>query len=178
MKKGKLEYLDQDIAAGKTYYYQVRAYKASAQSYSSNTTSTKIPDDIAPATPKNLKVVDQTPSLLTVSWTKNTASDLKGYTINIYKGSEKLRAKELSTEFSTYSFFDLESGVIYKIELIATNTKDKTSAPAVTFGSTGFPEIIASILTSTSIIGGGVILILLTILVVRTIKHHKAKKNN
>lgn len=43
VKKDKTQYIDKKPTAGKTLYYQVRAYKGTKQSVSSNTASIKIP---------------------------------------------------------------------------------------------------------------------------------------
>ncbi|MCX6810472.1 MAG: fibronectin type III domain-containing protein [Candidatus Berkelbacteria bacterium] len=69
--KGTLEYLDIDVITGKTYYYQVRAYKGDSQSVSSNIASATVPADAAPAKPMHLKVVDRTYTMLEVMWRKN-----------------------------------------------------------------------------------------------------------
>ncbi|OIN89529.1 hypothetical protein AUJ40_01725 [Candidatus Berkelbacteria bacterium CG1_02_42_45] len=173
--KDKLDYLDQDIAAGKTYYYQLRAYKSDQQSYSSNTASAKIPDDIVPAKPKNLTVIEVTTNTLSVKWAKSAAADLKGYTISLYKGDEKIRTKDLDKDESLYHFIGLDSGAMYKVELIAKNDKDKTSTPAITYGATEYPEEIASFFNRLTIVGCVLILGLLGYLVYRVIVTRKAK---
>ena len=173
--KDKLDYLDQDIAAGKTYYYQLRAYKSDQQSYSSNTASAKIPDDIVPAKPRNLTVIEVTTNTLSVKWAKSAAADLKGYTISLYKGDEKIRTKDLDKDESLYHFIGLDSGAMYKVELIAKNDKDKTSTPAITYGATEYPEEITSFFNRLTIVGCVLILGLLGYLVYRVIVTRKAK---
>jgi hypothetical protein len=173
--KNVATYLDQDIAASKTYYYQVRAYKASEQSYSSNTASAQVPADIAPVKPKNLTVVDTTSKSITVRWAKSTNGDIKGYTINLYRGKEKIRTSELSPGHNTYAFLELDSGVIYKVELIAKSDTDKTSTPAITFGSTDYPQIIQSIYNNTILVANIAVLIVLLLLLMRTISRKQKK---
>ena len=175
-KKDKLDCIDQDITASKTYYYQVRAYKGNEQSYSSNTASATIPDDIAPAEPKNLTVIESTINTISVKWTKNTAPDLKNYTISLYKGDEKIRTKDLDKDQSSYHFISLDSGTMYKVELIAKNDRDKTSSPAVTFGVTEYPEEVAAFFDRLTIAGCILILGLLGYLVYRVNISRKAKK--
>jgi len=174
-KKDKLDYIDQDIAANKTYYYQLRAYKGDQQSYSSNTASAKIPDDIAPAKPKNLTVIEATTNTISVKWAKSTAADLKSYTISLYKGDEKIRTKDLGSDQSSYHFISLDSGTLYKVELITKNDKDKTSSPAITYGATQYPEEVAAFFDRLTIVGCILIFGLLGFLVYRVIISRKAK---
>ena len=175
-KKDKLDYIDQDIAASKTYYYQVRAYKSSEQSYSSNTAWATVPDDIAPAEPKNLTVIEATINTISVKWKKNTVSDLVGYTISLYKGDEKIRTKDLNKDQDSYDFINLDSGTLYKVELTAKNDKDKISSPAVIFGATEYSEEMASFFNLLNIIACVVILALLGFLVYRVIIFRKSNK--
>lgn len=173
--KEKVEYLDQDFVAGKTYYYQVRAYKGDAQSVSTNTASAVVPTDIAPAKPINFKIVDSTFDMITAMWRKSTDPGLAGYTINLYQGKEKIRSTDLSAEFNNYSFFNLEPGTLYKVELIAKNAKDKTSTPAFAFGSTQLPEALENLIDTTKVIAAAIVLLLLLVLVFNTVKHYKKK---
>ena len=173
--KNKVDYLDQDFVAGKTYYYQVRAYKGDLQSVSTNTASATVPTDIAPAKPINFKVVDSTFDMITAMWRKSTDPSLTGYTINLYQGKDKIRTEELSAEFNNYSFFNLLPGTLYKVELIAKNAKDKTSTPALAFGSTQLPEAVENLIDTTKTIAAAVVLLLLVYLVINTVKHYKKK---
>lgn len=173
--KNKVDYLDQDFVAGKTYYYQVRAYKGDSESVSTNVASAVVPTDIAPAKPVNFKIVDSTFDMITAMWRKSTDPSLAGYTINLYQGKEKIRSAELSAGFNNYSFFNLEPGTLYKVELIAKNTKGKTSTPALAFGSTELPEALENLIDTTKTIAAAVVLLLLLVLVFNTVKHYKKK---
>jgi len=173
--KEKVEYLDQNFVAGKTYYYQVRAYKGDSQSFSSNTASAVVPTDIAPAKPVNFKIVDSTFDMITAMWRRSVDPSLTGYTINLYQGKEKIRSADLSADFNNYSFFNLVPGTLYKVELIAKNAKGKTSTPALAFGSTQLPEAVENLIDTTKTVAAAVVLILLLILVINTVKHYKKK---
>ena len=173
--KAKLDAIDSNIAAGKTYYYQVRAYKGSDQSVSSNTASVKIPDSVPPAKPIKLEVVDKTDSMLKVTWRKTEDATVTGYTINLYKGGEKVRTAELEAKDELYSFFDLDSATVYKVELIAKNAKDQTSSPAITYGYTQFPEEFENLIDTVRALAAVLVLILLLILAIRTKKHYLNK---
>ena len=174
-KKDILSYLDEDYTAGKTYYYQVRAYKGSEQSASSNIASATVPSDVAPAKPK-VSVIDTTPNSLTARWKKSEATNLAGYTINLYKGSEKVRTKDLSAKANEYSFLDLDAGTLYKIELIAKDNEGKTSSPAYAFGITKLPEWWVQIASTFNLAASLVIIVLIGFLVASTIKTMKKKK--
>jgi len=175
-KKDVLTYLDDDYTAGKTYYYQVRAYKGSEQSASSNVASLTLPDDIAPAKPQNLSVVDTTEKGLTARWKKSEATNLAGYTINLYKGSEKIRTKELPAKANEYSFLDLETGTLYKVELIAKDSENKTSSPAYAFGITKLPESWVQIASTFNLAASLVIIVLIGYLAANTVKTMRKKR--
>jgi len=128
-----------------------------------------------PAKPKNLTVIEVTTNTLSVKWAKSAATDLKGYTISLYKGDEKIRTKDLDKDESLYHFIGLDSGAMYKVELIAKNDKDKTSTPAITYGATEYPEEIASFFNRLTIVGCVLILGLLGYLIYRVIVTRKAK---
>jgi len=174
-KKDILTYLDEDYTAGKTYYYQVRAYKDSEQSASSNIASATVPSDVAPAKPK-VSVVDTTTNSLTARWKKSEATNLAGYTINLYKGSEKVRTKDLSAKTNEYSFLDLDAGTLYKVELIAKDNEDKTSSPAYALGITKMPEWWVQIASTFNLAASLVIIVLIGFLVVSTIKTMRKKR--
>jgi hypothetical protein len=167
--------IDSNIVAGKTYYYQVRAYNGSNQSVSSNTASVKIPDSVPPAKPIKIEVVDKTDSMLKVTWRKTEDATVSGYTINLYKSGEKIRTAELEAKDELYSFFDLDSATIYKVELIAKNDKGQTSSPAITYGYTQFPEEFENLINTVRALAAVLVLILLLILAIRTKKHYLNK---
>lgn len=173
--KTVLEAVDTNITAGKTYYYQVRAYKGTNQSISSNTATVKIPDSVPPAKPQKLQVVDKTDSMLKATWRRTEDATVTSYTINLYKGGEKIRTAELNASDELYSFFDLDASTLYKVELIAKNDKGLTSSPATTYGFTLFPEEYENIINSVRSLAAILVLILLLVLAFRTKKHYQKK---
>ncbi|MEI8061613.1 MAG: fibronectin type III domain-containing protein [Candidatus Berkelbacteria bacterium] len=174
--KDKLEYLDNTVVAGKTYYYQIRAYKTDTESVSSNIADATVPADAAPAKPINFKVVDRTFSSLEVMWRKSTDPNISGYTLNLYRGGDKIRTAEIPATVRNYSFLNLDAGTLYKIELIAKTSGGLTSTPAFTIGFTHLPEVLERFMDTTRTIAGLVVLILLLILAINTKKHYKEKK--
>lgn len=174
--KDKLEYLDTDVVAGKTYSYQIRAYKADTQSVSSNIATATVPADAAPAKPVNFKVVDKTFNSIEVMWRKSTDPNISGYTLNLYRGGDKIRTAEIPATVRDYSFLNLDAGTLYKIELVAKSSNGLTSAPAVTFGFTQLPEALERFMDTTRTIAGLVVLVLLLILAINTSRHYKEKK--
>ncbi|PIU24377.1 hypothetical protein COT12_01370 [Candidatus Berkelbacteria bacterium CG08_land_8_20_14_0_20_39_8] len=173
--KGKTAYVDQDIIAGETYYYQIRAYKGNSQSISSNIENVTVPADTAPAKPVNFKVVDKTYNMLTVIWRKNADPNVSSYTITLYNGNDKIRSKEIPATAQLYSFFDLDSGTLYKIELTAKNSKNISSSPAVSVGFTQLPETVERFIDLTRGVAAIVVIGLLLILAVSTLKHYRKK---
>lgn len=173
--KDKLEYLDIDVVAGKTYSYQVRAYKTDTQSVSSNIANATVPADAAPAKPVNFKVVDRTFNSLEVMWRKSTDPNISGYTLNLYKGGEKIRTADVPVTIRNYFFLKLDSGTVYKIDLVAKNAKGVASTPAITAGFTELPEATERFMDITKSIAVIVVLILLLILAINTKKHYKNK---
>lgn len=128
--KATLEFLDTNIAASKTYYYQVRAYKGEEQSLSSNTASAKVPAEIGPAKPIGLKVTAYDQTSISVSWTKNTEANLTGYTITISSENKQLQTKELDKNAASYKFDNLTAANSYKITLVAKDSTGKSSPEA------------------------------------------------
>jgi hypothetical protein len=171
-----LDYLDSNITASKTYYYQVRAYKGSEQSYSSNTASATTPEDIGPAEPTNLKVSESGKDFLSVTWDKNTETNLAGYTITIYIGDKQIDTADLDKEATSHKFSGLEKDTNYKIKLVAKNSDNKLSPAAWAFGNTS--ALTSSLYAITPLVGAlaGVGLALLIVLIVMMIKRRKAAK--
>ena len=173
--KEKLDEIDQTVSAEKTYYYQVRAYKGVNQSASSNTATVTAPENIPPAKPVKLKVVDSTDSMIKITWRKTQDTSVTGYTINLYKQGEKIRTSELQANDELYSFLGLDPLTVYKVELIAKNAKGETSSPAITYGYTSVPEEIGVIMDSIKLLAAILVLILLLVLAFRTKKHYQKK---
>lgn len=177
-KKDKVEYLDQDIVASKTYYYQVRAYKGSEQSYSSNTANVTIPADAPPAKPKGLTIVGTTSDTISVKWEANTEANLAGYTITLLKGEEKIQSQDLKKEETTFQFKDVEASTSYVIELVAKNDKSKSSAPASVIAETPTKTFLASFFTPLTITLFSLAIVLTGVLVYLIIRRGKKAKAN
>lgn len=175
VKKEKIEYLDQDITASKTYYYQVRAYKGSTQSYSSNTASASVPADAAPAKPQKLIIVGTTVDSISVKWQANTEANLAGYAITLNKGETKVKSEELKKDATTYQFKAVEAGTSYTVELVAKNDKGKSSAAATVIAETMAKATIASFFTPLTISLIAAVLILTGVLVLLFIKRGRVK---
>jgi len=137
--KESFEYLDVNIAASKIYYYQVRAYKGTEQSASSNTASATTPADIGPAKPAGLRITQIGNDFIGVIWDKNTETNLAGYTITIYNGDDQVATAELAKDASNYKFNGLAKSTSYKIKLVAKDSAGKYSLDAWAFGSTLSP---------------------------------------
>jgi hypothetical protein len=137
--KEALLYLDKNIAASKTYYYQVRAYKGTEQSASSNTASATTPADIGPTKPANFRISQVGSDFIGVIWDKNTAANLAGYTITIYNGEDQVATAELTKDTFNYKFSGLTKSTSYKIKLVAKDSAGKYSQDAWTFGATLSP---------------------------------------
>ncbi len=172
-KKDKLDYLDQDIAVGKTYYYQVRAYKGSGQSYSSNTATAAIPADAPPAKPQKLTIVSTTTDTISVKWQANSETNLAGYTISLFKGEEKVKSEELKKDATTYQFNNTEAGTSYIVELIAKNDAGKSSAPATALAETTAKATTYSLITPLTITLFSAAVILTGVLIFMMIKRQR-----
>mgnify|MGYP001586059034 CR=1 FL=1 len=175
-KKDKVEYLDQDVAAGKTYYYQVRAYKGNGQSVSSNTASAAVPADAPPAKPSGLTVVATTTTTLSLKWKANSEANIASYNLTLYKGEEKIKTAEVKKDLTTYEFNGLTENTVYKITLTATNDKGKISDPDSTSGATAAVETKFSWFNSLTISGALLVLVLAGLLIYRIKK--RSKQNN
>lgn len=143
--KGTLEYLDAAVAASKTYYYVVRAYKGSEQSANSNEASIAIPENAPPATPSNFRVDFYSDSIIRVAWDKNAESNISGYDVVIYKGDELVETKTIEPENQTAAFSNLSAETEYKVTLIAKNDQSKSSTPAELIQKTKPAEVVAKV---------------------------------
>jgi len=112
---------------------------------------------------------------LTVIWRKNADPNVSSYTITLYNGNDKIRSKEIPATAQLYSFFDLDSGTLYKIELTAKNSKNISSSPAVSVGFTQLPETVERFIDLTRGVAAIVVIGLLLILAVSTLKHYRKK---
>jgi len=167
-KKDILEYLDENIKASTTYYYIVRAYQNSSQSYNSNIAEVTTPEDVGPNKPQSLRILDFGQDFIEVAWTKNTEEDLAGYIVMITENSNLIDSAELSREDQMYKFENLNPGTVYTITLVAKNNNDKLSPSAsivqMTSESAGSSYILT---TAVILLGlGGVGLLLLLILLI------------
>jgi len=176
VKKDKVEYLDQDIAAAKTYYYQVRAYKGSEQSYSSNTASATIPADAPPQKPQKLTVVGTTLDTISVKWQANTEANLAGYTITLYKGEEKVKSEELKKDATTYLFSGVEAGTSYIVELVAKDDQGKSSLPATAIAETLAKATILSFFTPLTISLISAVIVLTGVLIFLIIRRQRKNR--
>lgn len=169
VKKGILEYLDQSIAANKTYYYFVRAYKGSSESYSTNTANVKTPTDIGLEKPKDFKVDKVTSTTISVIWSKSTEATLAGYMLSIYKDDIKVKSVDLAKDISSYEFSGLAEGTVYKIELISKDTNNKVSPAATIIQATSQKSQMFAFTKLVGILGGitFVLIVLLIYLIIR-----------
>lgn len=139
--KSKLEYLDQTVQAGKTYYYIARAYKGSSQSYSSNEASAAVPADAGPSLPTGLKVSFFSDTKIKVGWSKNPETNISEYQVSIYEGEKLIKTDKLPADKVSNLFSDLKAGTAYKIKLVALDSNGKMSPPAE-INQTTLPAII------------------------------------
>jgi len=178
--KNTLELLDTNITAGKTYYYQARAYKGENQSYSSNTASVVIPADIVPAKPKNLKVIAYDSSSITVSWDKNSETNIVGYTVAIFNGDQQISKNDADKNTTTHKFDGLAEGTSYKITLVARDDKQKLSPEAVTYQVTAMGKISWFVFNQwTGMLAGLALALLITLIAMIIVRrrYEKRKKN-
>ncbi|HPL01491.1 MAG TPA: hypothetical protein PLE96_00900, partial [bacterium] len=75
-----------------------------------------------------------------------------------------------------YSFLDLDAGTLYKVELIAKDSEDKTSSPAYAFGVTKLPELWVQIANTFNLAASLVIVVLIGFLVASTVKTMRKKR--
>ncbi|MFA7244176.1 MAG: fibronectin type III domain-containing protein [Patescibacteria group bacterium] len=128
VEKTKLEFVDQAAEASQTYYYVVRAYKASDESASSNEASLQVPADAAPISPQNLHVVSFTDSKIKVAWDKNPESNITAYTLVIYKGDNVVETVTLPVASTENIFSNLSANTDYRITVLASNDKGISSS--------------------------------------------------
>lgn len=174
--KGTLSFLDTNIVASKTYYYQVRAYKDTEQSASSNTASVTTPVDIGPAKPANFKITETGEDFIAVSWDKSSEAKLTGYIITILEDDKEISKSDLAKDAINHKFTGLKKSTSYKIKLLAKDSAGKFSPDAWTFGSTTTSYATPYTFNKWSGLLAGVALALLITLIVTIVRHRKFAK--
>lgn len=174
--KESLSFLDKNVSASKTYYYQVRAYKGTEQSASSNTATITTSADIGPAIPANLRITQVGNDFIGVIWDKNTEANLAGYTITIFNGDDQIATAELAKDAFNYKFSGLTPSTSYKIKLVAKDTSGKYSLDAWTFGATLTPLNTSYTFNIWSGLLALIDVALLILLIVMMAKRHKTTK--
>jgi hypothetical protein len=137
--KGTVDLIDENVTAGTTYYYLVRAYKGSSQSASSNTASVTIPVDVGLAKPANFRATEVTANSISLAWDANSEETLKGYKITLILDDEEIKSTIVDKSVLAHRFDGLDSATIYQIQLRAIDKDEKVSPKAVVFQATEAP---------------------------------------
>jgi len=134
--KSIVTYTDNSLSVGQKYYYQVRAYKTTKESTSSDTVSGISIDNVAPLVPTGFTYVKTSASLIDFTWNKNAEGDLQGYLFTINQGTTVVESFEFIKEVNTFaldfsSYPKLISGTEYTYQLLAKDTHNNKSGFAL-----------------------------------------------
>ena len=129
------EYLDTSPLS--TSYYRIVAVSPKGMRSTSFAHLVQLEDSIPPSPPKGLKAVVDTAGIVTITWAKNTESDLLGYRVfrSAFKNSEFSQVTVSPTEYST--FIDTVN-----VKTLSRNMFYKLTALDNRFNPSGFSETI------------------------------------
>ena len=119
------EYLDRDIAWGRSYQYWVQALRAGAESDASEPVADTPKDVFPPAVPAGLNAVTGTNSI-ELAWERNTESDFSKYIVYRALGDGPFR-KLAETDVPTYSDKAIEAGKPYRYAVSAVDQRGNES---------------------------------------------------
>jgi methionine-rich copper-binding protein CopC len=116
------------LTNGQIYYYQLEAEDGSGNRSGRTITKNAMPKDtIAPATPKNV-VATAGDLRAKLTWTANTESDLKGYTIYSGIGADLSSRVFVDKSNSSQDFIGLVNGSEYSFQIEAEDNTGNRSA--------------------------------------------------
>ncbi|TSC94236.1 MAG: cell wall binding repeat 2-containing protein [Candidatus Berkelbacteria bacterium Athens1014_28] len=180
-KSTETEFTDQGLSADKKYYYVVRSYNSSSESASSDKVSASPTDNLAPATPSNLKAeYNSGGQTINLSWNANQELDLDKYILKYGFESGKMdKETEIVTNTQKHILFDIKSEQTYYFEFSAKDKSGNISAPVKTNLKT--PTIAkvgwySNFLNIYTYVGGGLIVILAGVLTFLILKRRKKLK--
>lgn len=127
---GLINFNDTSLASGTSYSYQVTAYDTSGNESAKSTALVYATANIKPPTGLTTTAGD---AKVTLQWSANTESDLKGY--NVYQGSTKLNSSPI-TGTSYVVAAGLTNATTYSFTVSAVNTTGKESAQSAAVTAT------------------------------------------
>jgi hypothetical protein len=182
--KAILTFTDTGVVVGQKYYYQVRAYKTTKESASTNTANAIAVDNLAPEAPKNFTFTVSESTVYTFTWEKNIETDLNGYTLFVTELNDPtkiLDTIEIGKDINSYVLnlatnTKLAPDGIYTYILVAKDGQTNVSEKAIVKGLQEVVEEEISPIAYTQdtvieesnssiwyIVGGGIVLLLTTI---------------